>query len=86
MPSDNQKNTVVFPSNPGRPKNKGKGMGAGLNEVTKGKDVHQKGSTIKPPKAIRMSVLSTKLVMIQNTGQTWKEEPNCSPVNSLNKS
>lgn len=46
----------------------------------------QKGSMIKPPKTIRMSVLNTKLVMTQNTGQTWKEEPNCSPVNFLNKS
>lgn len=68
------------------PRTRARGWEQALNEVTKGKDVHQKGSTIKPPKTIIMSVLSTKLVMTQNTGQTWKEEPNCSPVNSLNKS
>lgn len=30
MSSGHQKNTAVFPSKPGRPKNKGKGMGAGF--------------------------------------------------------
>lgn len=34
---------------------------------------------IKPPKAIRMSVLSTKLVMSSNTGQTWKEKSQLLP-------
>lgn len=72
---------------PGRPKNMGKGMGAGFKWSHKGEGCPcQKDAMIKPPKTIRMSVLSTKLAMTQNTGQTWKEEPNCSPVNFVNKS